>query len=239
MSKTKILPDLPHNIMSPDADMPILDFYRGFYDCVYLILHPFLSVTDPKKIDLEKIGPGAWPTKDEIVQFTEEVSWDHFLEISGIKNKNELDIALRNRILGLADKHKNDADLSLLNHALKANGLIAPQEGFFNEILRDNMLKTLLGLGHYWIFDGDEFGFERKLIFIEDVIDNVAANLFYKNWYTPQNEILYTTHWDSHFTILCSTKQNVEKILQKFPFEGFYCNSKTEVYWSIASPISS
>ena len=53
-----------------------------------------------------------------------------------------------------------------------------------------------------------------------------------ENWYTNKNEILYTSHWDSHFTLLCSDKKTIESILSKHPFEGFYCDIKTEIYWS-------
>ena len=111
-----------------------------------------------------------------------------------------------------------------------------PGEGVFNESLMNDMLKALISIGHEWVFVGDEFGHERKLQYIQDLIDSETGD-FYKNCYTSKNEVLYTTHWDSHFTILCSDKKTVEKILEKYPFEGFYCKPDTEVYWSIHTPI--
>jgi hypothetical protein len=55
----------------------------------------------------------------------------------------------------------------------------------------------------------------------------------HKAWYTNHNEILYATHWDSHFTMLCSDRKTVDSILAKHPFEGFFCDERTEIYWSL------
>lgn len=100
------------------------------------------------------------------------------------------------------------------------------------------MLKSLMALGHEWIYVGDEHGFERRIEFIQDIIDNkVQVNFFHESWYTTMNEILLTTHWDSHFTFLCSDKETIETILKEYPFEGFYCKPDTKIYWSINSKI--
>jgi len=86
------------------------------------------------------------------------------------------------------------------------------------------------------MFVADEFGFERKLHYVQDVIDKngeVELATAHENWYTPKNEILYTAHWDSFYTMLCSDKKTVESIVERYKFEGFYCNEKTKIYWSL------
>lgn len=45
--------------------------------------------------------------------------------------------------------------------------------------------------------------------------------------FTPDHSLLVTTHWDSHCSFLCSSKEKIDT------FEGFYCTSKTEVFWSL------
>ncbi len=47
--KEKIAPDVHHNIIPASPDISILDFYKGYYDCVYIILHPFMKCHDIKK----------------------------------------------------------------------------------------------------------------------------------------------------------------------------------------------
>lgn len=191
--KGRTAPEVHHNIIPAPSEGSIIEFYKGYYDCVYIILHPFMKCHDIKKF-MEK---DVRHTKEEILQLTDNISWNKVVSLCGFKD-------------------------------------IIPPEGNFSELLLDNMLGVAMELGHDWIYLGDEFGWERKLEYIHDIIENkVNANFHHESWYTPKNEILYTTHWDSHFTLLCSDKQTVEKILSKYPFEGFYCSEKTEIYWSL------
>jgi len=235
MEKARPIANIPHNITPPYTDVPILEFYKGYYDCVYIILHPFIKITDPDKINFRG---KKQPTKEDYVKYTEKVSWAEFLKLSGLDDINRLDIALRNSIGGLNKIHRNDDDLNILNHTTEVNNLIEPGEGSFSRLLIDDMLKALLDLGHKWIYVGDEHGFERKIEYIQDIIDNkIQAGNGHESWYTTVNEVLYTTHWDSHLTFLCSDKQTIETILQKYRFEGFFCRPEAEVYWSIRSPI--
>lgn len=240
MTEVKTYPDIYNNIISPSDEIPLLDFYKGYYDCIYIILHPFLKVTHPDNIDFERIWPAkqSWPTKAEILKFTEKVSWSDILLQSDIKDINQLDIALRSSILGLSERPENKQDAKYIVDFTNENNLIRPTEGLFNEVLMNDMLKALISLGHDWIFTGDEFGHERKLQYIQDIIDSNDVEDYRKNWYTTKNEVLYTTHWDSHYTMLCSDRKTVEKILEKYPFEGFYCNPDTEIFWSIHTPIT-
>ena len=116
------------------------------------------------------------------------------------------------------------------------NGLIIPGEGCFSEAHKIDMLRSLLNAGYPHMFVADEFGFERKLHYVQDVIDKngeVELATAHENWYTPKNEILYTAHWDSFYTMLCSDKKTVESIVERYKFEGFYCNEKTKIYWSL------
>ena len=38
---------------------------------------------------------------------------------------------------------------------------------------------------------------------------------------------------DCHFSILCSEKNTINKIVEFADLEGFFCNDKTEIYWSL------
>jgi hypothetical protein len=101
-------------------------------------------------------------------------------------------------------------------------------------MLLDDMLKSLKLFGNEMVIIGDEFGFEKR----EETIDNLLKNNIELNFsdlslYTKNIKILYTVHWDSHFTILCSSKKTIETILNKFPFEGFFCTPETKIYWSL------
>ncbi len=207
-----------HNCICAYADMPILDFYKGYYDTVYIMLHPFYK-------------------QDESGKITEVLTWKEVVSLTGFENINSLDIALRNSIGGLKKQWENKEDVNLLYHTCKRHSLQIPSEGYFQDTLKPDMLKGLQELKHHYMFVSDEFGFERKIVYIQDFIDGkVEVKLEYgghNSWYTNQNENLYTSHWDSHFTMLCSDRKTVENILSMHPFEGFYCDEHTEIYWSL------
>ena len=226
-------PKIAANIRSPSADISILEYYKPYYDAAFIILHPFIKIVNESRLYSD--GNNKMPTKNNYMKYTEGVSWQEFLEISGLKSINQLDIALRSLIGGLVEEHRNEEDVNIVKRTMEEYNLIEPGEGCFSRLLLDEMMTALLELDHKWLYVGDEFGFERRIEFIEDIIENKTPISFgHENWYTTMNEILYATHWDSHFTLLCADKQTVETILQKHKFEGFYCNLNTEVYWSLS-----
>lgn len=207
-----------HNCICAYADMPILDFYKGYFDTVYIMLHPFYQTDE----------------KGNIMRI---VTWHEFLSLAGFKDINQLDIALRNVIRGLVKKWEHEQDVETLKRTCNIHNLMIPSEGEFQLAYQKQMLGSLQELGHHYMFVSDEFGFERKVVYIQDFIDGKdEVKLEYgghHSWYTNHNEILYTSHWDSHFTMLCSDRKAVERILAKHPFEGFYCDEFTEIYWSL------
>ena len=44
------------------------------------------------------------------------------------------------------------------------------------------------------------------------------------NLFTHHNELLNTTHWDNHFSMLYSDKETIERVRKHCNLEGFYCN---------------
>jgi len=207
-----------HNCICAYADHSILEFYKGYYESVYIILNPFTKL-NKATIEIEK------------------VKWKDFLKISGLKDINQLDIALRNSISGLNQKYLEKENLSKLNGGCENHGLTPPSEGEFPKILINDFLASLLDLEHQFMFVADEHGFERKLVYIQEVIndpDKVELKFSgHENWYTNKHEVLYTTHWDSFYSLLCSDRQTINTILKKYPFEGFFCDHNTEIYWSL------
>jgi hypothetical protein len=207
-----------HNCICAYPDMPILDFYKGYFDTVYIVLHPFYK-------------------KDEHGKITQVVSWHEFIKLAGFTDINQLDVALRNSIGGLIKKWETPDDVQTLQRTCELYNLWIPSEGQFQEALKIEMLTSVQELGHHYLFVSDEFGYERKLDYIPTMIegrDEVSLTWGGHNtWYTNHNEILYASHWDSHFTLICSDRKTVDSILAKHLFEGFFCDEHTEIYWSL------
>lgn len=79
------------------------------------------------------------------------------------------------------------------------NGMSAPSEGCFSEIIMNELLDAFKTLGHEWLWFRDEFCTERKLVYIDELVRDSNMLDQDKNLFTHDNGILITTHWDSHF----------------------------------------
>ena len=224
----RALPKPEQYASCPDGGK-ILEFYKGQFDSVFILLHPFIY---PKSIDIERFCPEQWPGKREIIEGCEAVSWERVLELTGLENLSEIDVGLRTSISGLKTEIANEAYASTLCELTEKKNIIHPSEGDLSPLIENRIYEAIKSLGHGWLWVGDEFGTERKLHWIDDLIveDEIPCHGCV---FTHDHSLLVTTHWDSHCSFLCSSKEIIEKILSTDDLEGFYCTENTEVYWGV------
>ena len=206
-------------------DERILEYYEGVFDSVYIMLHPFIC-----PINIDRFCAERWPSKHEMIKNCKAVSWHAVLEMSGLKTISEIDIGLRSYI-GRINKKLSNADyVERLVSTVKRNQLIFPLEGDLSPLIENRIFNALRKTGYDWAWVGNEHGTERKLWWLEDLMegDEVPSHGCI---FTHDHSILITTHWDSHCSFLCSSKKIIERILKIESFEGFYCTPNTEVYW--------
>ena len=227
-SETRQLPK-PDLFASCPYDRKVLEFYAGQFSDVFVVLHPFL---EPKSISLERFRPETWPTKAELVESCVPVTWESVRSGAGFGTIAEVDVALRTSISGLkAESSNEDWAVQLENYLQDAN-LIAPSEGELPAILEDRLFAAIQTLGEKWLWVGDEFCTERKLEWIEDLKgDNEIP--CHGCVFLPDKSLLLTTHWDSHCSFLCGSRDILGRILSADSFEGFFCTENTEVYWGV------
>jgi len=216
----KILPEPHRYAVCCMDDMPIKEFYKGVFEEVFVILHPFLK----HKGSTNNINPSS-----------EKVTWKQFLSLSGIGNYKQLDIGLRTRIKSLKKEYEDEKTASIIEKICRENLIVEPQEGMLPPVIMDDLLKGLQTVGHDWIWIGDEFCTERKLVYINDLMNDNHLLDQRKNLFTHDHSILITTPWDSHFSLLCSNRETVGKLVNLCELEGFYCTDKTKINWSTSS----
>ena len=231
--KERMLPE-PDLFAACPYEGNILEFYSGQFESVYVLLHPFIRATS---IKTERFYPETYPSKTEILAHCLSVEWREIVKLSELANINEIDIGLRTGILGLKDEFENTEYANSITRLEESSNIIRPCEGDIPELLQNQLFEVFQQIGQEWLWIGDEFGTERKLEWIDDLKGDYIFPS-HCNLFTPDKSILVTTHWDSHFSFLCSTMQTIEKILSVNPFEGFFCNEKTEVFWSLRSPMN-
>ena len=229
---TRILPP-PDLFASCPSDGNVLHYYSGTFEAVYISLNPFIKST---VINKEDFKPGTYPSRASIVTNCEPVSWSAVASLAGLPSLAAVDIGLRTRIGGLRRDLENQSYASAIDALSDTQSILTPSEGLFPDLLHDEILQSIQRLGYEWLWIGDEFCTERKLHWIDDLKnqeDGLTRGRF--NVFTPDKQLLWTIHWDSHFSFLCSSQQNLAAIQNMSDLEGFFCTPLTEVYWSIHS----
>jgi Protein of unknown function (DUF2711) len=210
-------------------DGNILEYYKGQFKAVYVLLHPFMK---SDLIDWDEITPATYPSKKEIIEKCSPVNWQDILKISPFKNISEIDVGLRSWIHGI--KKYNETFIEYLQNLYNEAQFVAPAEGDLSPLIENRLYAAIKKLGYEWLWVATELADERKLHQIDDLIsgDLLPAH---GSIFTHDYSLLVTTHWDSHCSFLCGSKNMIEKILAIDPFEGFYCAPDTQVYWGLNS----
>lgn len=225
-SKSRKLPP-PDVFASCPFDQKILEYYSGQFSDVFVVLHPFIK---PVSIPVDRFCPSTWPSKPEMVEHCVAISWESVRSELGFDSIAALDVALRTSIGGLNAELSNEAWSQKLANYLEKNDLIAPSEGELPELLQDRLFTAIQSLGEEWLWVGDEFSSERKLVWIDDLKgENEIPS--HGCLFLPNKSLLLTTHWDSHCSFLCSSREILDRVLSTDAFEGFFCAENTEVYW--------
>ena len=227
----RILPEPDRFAVCP-LDGPILPFYDGVFEAAYVLLSPFLRRRSSALV-LEDGMPADAAAQDRRDAWM-PVRWSEVQRLSGLPTLAAVDVALRTRIGGLKAEFADKAMARQLSESLEQHRLLAPGEGSFPALTLEPMLSFLQSLDQQWLWVGDEFCTERELHWIDDLKPASAKRTLHReNVFTPDKSSLWTVHWDSHFSLFCSTRQNVERLSRHPDLEGFRCEAATEVYWSV------
>lgn len=230
----RVLP-APDKFASCPNEGKVLGYYAGQFESVYVLLSPFMR---PTSISMDRFCPENWPTKQELIDGTEPVTWQEILSLTGLDTIDEIDVGLRSSIGGLNAKYLNEDLSGVLRQLTEDEKIIHPQEGDLSPLIENRIYDSLKHLGRDWLWVGDEFCSERKLTWIDDLKQGDEIP-WHGCVFTPDKSILVTSHWDSHFSFLCSSQSTIEQIINHNDFEGFFCCTDTEVYWSLHGPRTS
>ena len=221
----------PDRYASCPRDGKVLQYYHGIFDSVYVSLSPFIR---PLNASLSPFDCDTYPDRCTVNKTCTPIGWQSVLAELNLSSLSELDIALRTQIGGLNPEHANESHADELERALKSTQTISPAEGCHSELLHDSVLGLFKGLGHDWVWVGDEFCSERKLHWIDDLLSEKSETIAGTcNVFTPDKTLLWTVHWDSHFSFFAGSKNSLKRVNIEDKLEGFFCGDETQLYWSL------
>ncbi|WP_243614737.1 DUF2711 family protein [Shimia aestuarii] len=198
--------------------------YDGHFSNARIVLHPFLR---PNSISVDQFRPETYPTKFQIVNDCQPVSWMEVVEQSDFDNIGQLDVALRCSISGIVkSKHREDL-VELLQETTEKLSLVQPSEGEIAPHVELEVWKRLKKAGIHKVKVADEFG---------DLIEVHTIDGLFEKDCIPLHGIIFNenldfhiaSHWDSHCTFIAFKTQ-----IDFSRLESFECNERTQVYWGL------
>lgn len=231
---TRVLPEADRFATCPN-DGKVLDYYAGVFESVYVSLSPFLApLSDAFVAMCDSTDPEAGPDRIAIVAHCRPVPWREVARESGLPDLAAVDIALRTQIGGLSAAFRNTDYAARLKRLYENDRLWPPIEGQHAELLQHTVLELFQALGHDWVWVGDEFGTQRRLYWIDDIKKGIKDPIRgHCNVFAPDHSLLWTVHWDSHFSFLCAASGDaLRSVNVETTLEGFFCGPDTQVYWS-------
>lgn len=212
-------------------DGRILEHYAGEYDAVYVALSPFIR---PVSISLDLFCPETYPDHQAIVAACASVTWAEVQKLGGFASIEEIDIALKTSILGLRDHLLRNDLAQKLASCIEDAGICPPAEGYHPELMFAAVMRMFEGKAREpLVMVVDEFGEASTTYPIGDLLAGKVRLPSHCNIHTPDRSLLWTVHWDSHCTFLCSSMETLQDLRVHEALEGFYCSPETEVYWSL------
>ena len=221
----------PRDITAPPETIPILEWYKEVHDTAFCILHPFVRVEPGfERLVQPDADLDVDPTREQLRAVSEPVSWEEVCQLLGLDDVGLLNLFLRGWI-GLLREEPSDSRQAW--EVLRRHGLLDPVFGEFSPYQLDSFVFSIAGLGYDKMIVGDEFGDEAIEYRPCDLIcsESPFVNPAHPTLYTPDRSLLYASVVDAHFTILAGPRNVVERIVNDFRFEGFFCLPETKILW--------
>ncbi|WMW80917.1 DUF2711 family protein [Undibacterium cyanobacteriorum] len=209
----------------------VLDYYAGVFDAVYVCFNPFIK---PTQISTERFCPAMYPSQAELVNLCAPVPWAEVMKLAELPSIAAVDLALRTQIHGIRSERMWETYAHQLEALYDSGAVMPPMEGEHSPFHYESVMAIFKDLGHQWAWFGDEFCTERKLYWIDELSKAESTPIGgHSNIFSADHSLLWTVHWDSHFSFLCGTRTDLERARVAERVEGFYCAPSTEVHWSL------
>lgn len=219
----------PEQFTYPLSTEPLLSAYGGIFECVFVVLHPFVRVPAELAWDVAR----QYPTDDEIAAHGAKVPWAEVAISTGLNSCAHLNQALLTAIGSLNDHLADPAGRDKLRDFLATQPIWMPVEGRFEPILRHDFLRAFVAAGM------------KELIFVPEFLNSdpvtpLPLSALYSGsipfptrgtLLAPDHSFLFTVDWDSFFTLFYGPRTFVTRVAANLNLEGFFATPTTEHAW--------
>lgn len=231
----------PRNL-HPGHDQLIKEHYAKHFDTIFIAFSPFFKIQNsdsPNTIHRAFIGSydnNYYPKDEEIYESGTSVRWNDIRTLCGFSSFGDINKALKTSIGAYREVFERPDLTEKLWNCTNDNHIFYPSEGHFEVLSKIEIFKAFRLLNKSVIVIEEEFYSRKKEINVtsfdeKQFVDAISFKDYYL--YDESRELLFAVDWDDFFFLICSDKQNVDKIVDTLSIEGFYCDETTEATWEL------
>lgn len=219
----------PEQFTYPSTSEPLLEAYGGAFECVFVVLHPFVRVP----AELAWSVTHRYPSDAEIAAYGAKAPWTEVAARTSLKSCARINQALLTSIGSLEDHVADPAGRGELQRFLESHPIWMPTEGRFEPLLQPDFLHIFAEAG------AEELIFVPEFPNSDPVVRLALAGLRSGSipfpargtLLAPNHSFLFTVDWDSFFTLFYGARAFVARVAAGLNLEGFFATPNTEHAW--------
>jgi hypothetical protein len=224
--------DIDKKLTCYDFNKPILDFYKGYFEDCFIVLHPFYKQIFRDDYNELKNFKLTYP-------LIERISWFEILKRTGIKNKEKLALTITYPACDKKYQSLVEHEWEEFQPFLKENNILNAywEEDKIPEDIILPFLELLLKNGYSEIKVGHWFEFTNHKVEVVKLNDenkfDCAVRFARQNFiYTTDNKYcLKLPYHDFPYSLLLTNKVSANEIAMELYYEGFSADQRTQIYW--------
>ncbi|MEW6773493.1 MAG: DUF2711 family protein [Bacteroidota bacterium] len=209
-------------------DVPILDFYKGYFNYCFIIFHPFYHNVFNNNYN------HFCHYNHKLSYLIKKITWEEILNRTGINDYKRLVLIITYPANDKKFQKLVESEWNEFQKFLKENNIIEPyweEDKIPGEIILP-FLNFLLTEGYNEVKVGDWNNNIETVKLIESYLFEYLIQFEFKNFITTTDYkyCLKLPYHDLPYTFFLAQTLD-EKIIAQLNYEGFFANEKTKPYW--------
>ena len=219
----------PEQFTYPAYSEPLADAYGGRFECVFIVLHPFVCIPEPLAWSVTK----SYPTDAQIRTLGQKFTWAEVAKKTGLQTCARINQALLTSIGSLEDHLADPAGRDKLQHFLETQPVRMPVEGRFEPLLQPGILEAFRTAGAEELIFVPEFPNCDPIVHlgIDELSKGAASFPSCGTLLPPDGSFLFTVDWDSFFTLFYGSRSFITRVASALNLEGFFATPNTGHAW--------